>query len=249
MGPHTTGGQPEDAPKERPKQPTLEDLARALRERRQVHEIWVVYCKKQMEHSLCPGPDRRVIAPQVHAWIDLEMQDSGVDGLTEAFENLKERVNSWSVVKMMTDYKLSTEYEIKEPAFRKEMMKRMKPLAAMGSPLSSDRPANLAPQTGTEPRLLGGVVDVFVKDFPPIGRRGDMSSDSSASYPFRLCGDDWSMDLTCNKHWVKLYLCYKGTKPSVDRITSVRFRRGENEAPLQYVFEPKQAIDAMFRAD
>ena len=220
MQPHTTGEQAEDAPKERPKQPTLEDLARALRERR-----------------------------QVHAWIDLEMQDSGIDGLAEAFENLKERVNSWSVVKSMTDFKLSSEYEIEQPGFRKEILKRMKPLAAMGSPLSSNRPANLAPQTGSEPRLLGGIVDVSVKDFPPSGRRGDMPSESSASYPFRLCGEDWSIDLTCNKHWVKLYLSYKGTKPSVDRITAVWFRRGQNEAPLQYVFEPKQAIYAVSSAD
>ena len=216
--PRTTGGpiEGEDVPEEeRPKQPTLEDLGRALRERR-----------------------------QVHAWIDLEMQDSAVGGLAEAFENLKDRVNSWAQMKALTDYKLTTEYEIKQPAFRREMMKRIKPLATMLSPLSSDRPVNAAPQIGAEPRLLGGIADVLVKNFPPVGKRGAVSAEIVASYPFRLCGDEWSIDLACNRHWVKLLLCYRGSKPSVDRITSAWFRSDGADAALQYIFEPKQVSEA-----
>ena len=56
-------------------------------------------------------------------------------------------------------------------------------------------------------------MDVSFSDFPPVGRRGAISAEKAgvaASCPFRLCGDQWSIDLSCNKHWIKIHLCYKG---------------------------------------
>jgi hypothetical protein len=56
-------------------------------------------------------------------------------------------------------------------------------------------------------------VDITVPDFPPVGKRGAVSAEEAgvaASYPFRLCGDQWSLDFSCNKHWIKIHLCYKG---------------------------------------
>jgi hypothetical protein len=56
-------------------------------------------------------------------------------------------------------------------------------------------------------------VDITVPDFPPVGKRGAVSAEEAgvaASYPFRLCGDQWGLDLSCNKHWIKIHLCYKG---------------------------------------
>ena len=56
-------------------------------------------------------------------------------------------------------------------------------------------------------------MDITVPDFPPVGKRGAVSAEEAgvaASYPFRLCGDQWSLDFSCNKHWIKIHLCYKG---------------------------------------
>ena len=36
-----------------------------------------------------------------------------------------------------------------------------------------------APQVGDQPRLLGGVIDVFVSQFPPVGTRGVLSSEGT----------------------------------------------------------------------
>eukprot|EP00802_Teleaulax_amphioxeia_P010338 Tamp_10365.p2 GENE.Tamp_10365~~Tamp_10365.p2 ORF type:complete len:257 (+),score=34.04 Tamp_10365:382-1152(+) len=222
LRPHTTGGQLEgnEQGARKPadaKQPTLEDLGRMLRERN-----------------------------QVHAWIDMEMQDDTLDGLPAAFENLKERISTWEAIRTLTDFKLNHEYEVPQVDIRREIMRRVKPVAAMGSPLSSNRPPTAAPQTGTEPRLLGGVVDVSFSDFPPVGRRGAISAEKAgvaASCPFRLCGDQWSIDLSCNKHWIKIHLCYKGCKPSVDRVCAVWFRREEpGGRERQQTAAPKQPL-------
>eukprot|EP00277_Geminigera_cryophila_P022553 CAMPEP_0179486064 /NCGR_PEP_ID=MMETSP0799-20121207/62486_1 /TAXON_ID=46947 /ORGANISM="Geminigera cryophila, Strain CCMP2564" /LENGTH=227 /DNA_ID=CAMNT_0021300685 /DNA_START=18 /DNA_END=698 /DNA_ORIENTATION=+ len=159
--------------KERSKQPTLEDLGRALRERR-----------------------------QVHAWIDLEIHDDSMDGLPEVWEHLKAVINTWKALKSLTDFKLTNDHEILEANFRKELLRRIRPLTSMCSPLSSDRPVSSAPQVGIKPRLLGGVIDVLADNFPPAGQRGSVSDKGmAASYAFRLCGDEWSVDLTSNKHW------------------------------------------------
>jgi hypothetical protein len=110
------------------------------------------------------------------------------EGLPAAFENLKDRINTWDAIRKLTDFKLShvtiylrgssvsfvgtscpthvsqmplvyrplcslsvcsflssehmmQEYEIHLPVLRKEIMRRVKPLHAMGSPLSSNRPS------------------------------------------------------------------------------------------------------------
>ena len=127
------------------------------------------------------------------------------EGLPAAFENLKDRINTWDAIRKLTDFKLShvticlrarlfffwhflphpcvqmplvyiplcslavcsslssehlmQEYEIQLPVLRKEIMRRVKPLHAMGSPLSSNRPstAGVFVQNRTQARDAHGL--------------------------------------------------------------------------------------------
>jgi len=165
------------------------------------------------------------------------MCNTAQDGLPEVWERLKAVINTWKALKSLTDFQLTNDHEILEANFRKELLRRIRPLTSMCSPLSSDRPVSSAPQVGIEPRLLGGVIDVLADNFPPAGQRGSVSDQGmAASYAFRLCGDEWSVDLTSNRHWVKIFLCYKGSKSSVERITSVWFRRDGEGATCTHAY-------------
>ena len=181
------------------KQPSPDDLARAFRER-------------------C----------QVHAWIDAESHDEPphLPGLAVVLGQLKERVNDWISLRHLTDYKLASEYDLRDAEFRSEILRRIKSLSGMASPLSSNRAITAAPQTGTKTRLLAGKIDIVVSDFPPIScHRGTFPPGVLASYPFRLCGEEWAIEITGNKHWVKIHLAYRGRAQGLYRITSLWFRQ------------------------
>jgi hypothetical protein len=91
------------------------------------------------------------------------------------------------------------------------------------------------------PRLLGGVIDLHVNNFPPLARKNDRGEwSTTVSYPFRLASDNWSIDLAPNRHWVNIHLTYRGRKESgVYRVTSVWFHDRDDKEQLQFIFDPK----------